>query len=99
MIGGLASGLYFSTTIEYAFRLAPSGLASSAQTFLGMATAIGMICSSLLGGFMVDTFGVLSFYTTSGLIIFTGFVLYVLSFPFATKVLKKPIPEDLLRKG
>ena len=91
--------LYFSTTIEYAFRLAPSGLASSAQTFLGMATAIGMICSSLLGGFMVDTFGVLSFYTTSGLIIFTGFVLYVLSFPFATKVLKKPIPEDLLRKG
>ena len=48
---------------------------------------------------MVDTFGVLSFYTTSGLIIFTGFVLYVLSFPFATKVLKKPIPEDLLRKG
>lgn len=99
LIGGLASGLYFSTTIEYAFRLAPSGLASSAQTFLGMATAIGMICSSLLGGFMVDTFGVLSFYTTSGLIIFTGFVLYVLSFPFATKVLKKPIPEDLLRKG
>ena len=87
LIGGLASGLYFSTTIEYAFRLAPSGLASSAQTFLGMATAIGMICSSLLGGFMVDTFGVLSFYTTSGLIIFTGFVLYVL-FPFATKVPK-----------
>ena len=26
LIGGLASGLYFSTTIEYAFRLAPSGL-------------------------------------------------------------------------
>ena len=58
-----------------------------------MATAIGMICSSLLGGFMVDTFGVLSFYTTSGLIIFTGFVLYVLSFPFATKVLKNPFPK------
>ena len=64
-----------------------------------MATAIGMICSSLLGGFMVDAFGVLTFYTTAGLIIFTGFVLYVLSFPFASKVLKKPIPADLLRKG
>ena len=99
MIGGVASGLYFSTTIEYAFRLAPPSLAASAQTFLGMATAIGMICSSLLGGFMVDAFGVLTFYTTAGLIIFTGFVLYVLSFPFASKVLKKPIPADLLRKG
>ena len=99
LIGGLGSGLYFSTTIEYAFRLAPPELASSAQTFLGMATAMGMVCSSLLGGFMVDTFGVLSFYTTAGIIIFGGFIFFVLSFPFATKVLKKPIPEDLLRKG
>ena len=64
-----------------------------------MATAMRMVCSSLLGGFMVDTFGVLSFYTTAGIIIFGGFIFFVLSFSFATKVLKKPIPEDLLRKG
>ena len=95
LIGGLGSGLYFSTTIEYAFRLAPPELASSAQTFLGMATAMGMVCSSLLGGFMVDTFGVLSFYTTAGIIIFGGFIFFVLSFPFATKVLKKPIPVQI----
>ena len=48
---------------------------------------------------MVDTFGVLSFYTTAGIIIFSGFVFFVLSFPFATKILKKPNPEDLWRKG
>ncbi len=95
LIGGLASGLYFTTTIEYAFRLAPKELSASAQTFLGMATALGMIFSSLLGGWLVDAFGVLTFYTACGVIIFTGFVLFILSFPFGKKVLKQPLPESV----
>lgn len=95
LIGGLASGLYFTTTIEYAFRLAPEELSASAQTFLGMATALGMIFSSLLGGWMVDAFGVTAFYATCGAIILTGCVLFILSFPFAKKVLKKPLPASV----
>lgn len=56
LIGGLGSGLYFSTTIEYAFRLAPPELASSAQTFLGMATGYGhgvqLAVRRLYGGYL-----------------------------------------------
>ena len=92
LFGGLASGLYLTTSVQYAYRLAPKELTASAQSFLGMSMSLGAICASLLGGMIIQASGVRAFYTLTSSTMLVGIVLFLLSFPFGEKVLKIPRP-------
>lgn len=91
---GMGAGLFFTTSIEYAHRLSPPELKASAQTFVGMAGALGHICSSLLGGQLIDSFGVFTLYRTTALLAFAISLLFALSFPFAKRVLHLHRPDN-----
>lgn len=90
---GMGAGLFFTTSIEYAHRLSPPELKASAQTFVGMAGALGQICSSLLGGRLIDSFGVFALYRTTSMLAIAISLLFALSFPFAKRVLHLHRPD------
>lgn len=93
LLGGLASGLYLSTSVEYAYRLAPKELTASAQSFMGMSMSLGAICASLLGGILIEVSGVSGFYAITCGTMVIGVLLFVLSFAFGEKVLNIPCPK------
>ena len=75
---GLAFGLYLGCQAQYIYRLAPQGLAATAQTLAGCATAIAGIIGNLLGGAIVNAYDVRMFYMLSAAIIFTAVITYSL---------------------
>ena len=96
LIQGLASGLYVSCSVDYAYKLAPKSLTASAQSFMWMSNAVGTVLSNLMGGWLISVIGAGGFYRFNSFVVLAGFVLFVLSFPFGEKVLKIPRPAAAL---
>ena len=96
---GMSFGLFLTTSTEYAYRLSPPELKSSAQTFVGMAGAMGQICCSLLGGRLIAAYGVSAFFRTMSLLILGISLLFALSFPFAQRRCTSAVPMEACRRA
>lgn len=59
---GVGAGLYYATSATFVFSLAPERLSSTAQAILGAVGSVTGVVGSLIGGFLIDTFGIQSFY-------------------------------------
>ncbi|MCL2060709.1 MAG: MFS transporter [Oscillospiraceae bacterium] len=77
-IHGLAFGLYLGCQAQHIFKLAPKGLAATAQTLAGCATAFAGIIGNLLGGAIVNAFNVQMFYMFSAIIMMLAVIMYSL---------------------
>jgi len=91
---GIGSGFMIASGAKYVFSLAPNHLKATAQTVCGAANSIAGIFGNMLGGIVIDRFGVKSFYMSIAIWIFVSVILFIFSFAAGRKVLKIAIPED-----
>lgn len=59
---GAGAGLYYAASATFVFSLAPERLSSTAQAMLSAVGSVTGVVGSLIGGFLIDAFGVQSFY-------------------------------------
>lgn len=59
---GAGAGLYYAASATFVFSLAPERLNSTAQAMLSAVGSVTGVVGSLIGGFLIDAFGVQSFY-------------------------------------
>ncbi len=59
---GAGAGLYYAASATFVFSLAPERLSSTAQAVLAAVGSVTGVVGSLIGGFLIDAFGVQSFY-------------------------------------
>lgn len=94
VIQGFGSGFMIASGAKYIYSLAPRHLKATAQTVCGAANSIAGIFGNMLGGVVIDRFGVKSFYVVISIWIFISVTLFGLSFVFGRKVLKLEVPSD-----
>jgi len=73
---GVGYGLYLGCMVQYVYRLAPKGLTATAQTMISCGSAIAGITGSLIGGAVINTYGVHIFFRYSGLFMITVVAVY-----------------------
>ncbi len=93
VLQGLAGGLHIAAGSNYVATLAPADLKATAQTLNGSMVSIAGMIGNVIGGIITDRIGVRAFYRICAIIILIALTLYILSFPFGEKVLKKPKPQ------
>jgi PPP family 3-phenylpropionic acid transporter len=77
IINGLAFPIFWTSSVTYAHKLAPPGLAGTAQGLLNSASSLAAVVSSLLAGLLFDSLGpngifmVMAFCVLTALILFT----------------------------
>lgn len=81
--------IYTRRTARFVLTLAPRELQATAQTLVGSTMSIAGIVGGVLGGLMIESMGIRSFYVANGLMIAATVALYMLSFPFIRKVMKR----------
>jgi PPP family 3-phenylpropionic acid transporter len=75
---GLGFGLYLGSVVQYVHRLAPKGLAATVQTLCGVSSAIAGIFGNLIGGAIINAYGIRVFFRYSGVTIFLTVIAYFL---------------------
>lgn len=81
---GAGAGLYYAASATFVFSLAPERLSSTAQAMLGAVGSVTGVVGSLIGGLLIDAFGVQSFY------VFGAIVAALATCAFAVIVRRKP---------
>lgn len=95
---GLGGGLHIAAGSNYVATLSPDNLKATAQTLNGSMVSLSGILGSLIGGFLINSYGIRSFYRLSTVLIAASLIIYILSFPFGEKVLRIPRPK-IIRHG
>lgn len=75
---GAGAGLYYAASATFVFSLAPERLSSTAQAMLSAVGSVTGVVGSLVGGFLIDAFGVQSFYIFGAAVAAVATVLFVL---------------------
>lgn len=88
-LSGIASGFTQAGAARFVLTLAPRELQATAQTLVGSTMSIAGIIGGVLGGLMIESMGIRSFYIATGLMMVATVALYTLSFPFIRKVMKR----------
>ena len=88
-LSGIASGFTQAGAARFVLTLAPRELQATAQTLVGSTMSIAGIIGGMLGGLMIESMGIRSFYIATGLMMVATVALYMLSFPFIRKVMKR----------
>jgi len=88
-LSGIASGFTQAGAARFVLELAPRELQATAQTLVSSTMSVAGIIGGVLGGLMIESLGIRSFYLCTGLMMAVTVALYLLSFPFIRKVLKK----------
>lgn len=76
VLNGIAFPLFWTSSVTYAYKMAPPGLAGTAQGLVSSASSLAAVISSLLTGWLFDSLGpnglfvVMAFCTLAALIIF-----------------------------
>lgn len=96
---GLGGGLYIASAANYVYSLAPGNLKATAQTVNGSMTAIAGIVGNLLGGVLLETYGVVIFYRILGFIMMGAIGIYVGSLLIAKYFLHLPSPGQNIEHG
>lgn len=96
MINGLASGVHFACSINYLYRMAPEGLSATAQTVNGAMGALAGILGNAIGGQVVAALGIRSYFGLAGALMLVVLSLFAASFVVGSKILKIPLPVDVL---
>ena len=93
-MNGAAFGLVLSSAINYVNELAPRGLGATVTSMYAAGGALCGIISNLIGGKIANAIGVQAFYRLGSLITLLALALFLGSFFFGSKILKKkpPIP-------
>ncbi len=94
---GLGGGILIGAASNYIYGLTPDGLKATAQTVYGSMNSLAGIVGNLLGGYLMDTIGVRSFYCVAGLLILAALAFFTVSFPLG-RLLKKPLPAAAQRQ-
>lgn len=90
---GLAGGLHIAAGSNYVATLSPDNLKATAQTLNGSMVSLAGILGNLIGGFLIYSYGVRTFYRISAVVICVSLIVYIFSFPFGEKVLHLPKPK------
>jgi MFS transporter, PPP family, 3-phenylpropionic acid transporter len=81
-LNGIAFPLFWTSSVTYANRMAPEGLAGTAQGLLNSSSSLAAMVSSLLTGLLFDSLGpnglflVMAFIVLAALILFVGGTLW-----------------------
>lgn len=94
LLNGISCGITLSTTAVYLRQMAPEGLDTTTLSLSTTMNCFGAIITNLVGGIVVDTFGIFTFYRISLICLLLWLFLYFGTWVFGTKVLKKtpPVP-------
>jgi len=96
-LGGAATGITLGSRAVYLRSLAPEGLDTLTITLFSSMHAIGSVIMNLLGGVIIDTYGIYALYRLSLIFIIAYIVLFFATWAFGVKVLKKEPPLPLFR--
>lgn len=88
-LSGIASGFTQAGAARFVLTLAPRELQATAQTLVSASTSIAGIVGGILGGLLIESLGIRSFYVVTGVMMAVVVVIYTLSFPFIRKVMKR----------
>ncbi|MGI6005679.1 MAG: MFS transporter [Christensenellales bacterium] len=94
LLHGMSFGLYIACVIRYISKLAPKGLAATAQTINGAMGALAGVLCNVMGGRIVDAVGIRGFFVVLSSVLLAGFILFAISFALGKK-LGKPLPEGI----
>jgi len=73
---GLGYGLYLGCMVQYIYRLAPKGLAATAQTLVTCSSAVAAIIGNFIAGAVIHAYGVSAFFLNSGIFMFAIVIVY-----------------------
>ncbi len=91
---GVASGFFIAGSVKYVFTLAPEELVSTAQTLVAATSSFAGIIGNLMGTMLVESIGLRSFFTITGMMMLVGTVFYIGSFAYIRNNLKVPYNEN-----
>ena len=97
-LNGLGFGTILGCAVNYAHELSPKGLETTVMTIYGAGMGISGIIASAFGGWAIGAMGVRWMYTVNGVVMMGLLALFVLSFVFGQKVLKKTPPLPLFAR-
>ncbi len=94
LLNGISCGITLSTTAVYLRQMAPEGLDTTTLALSSTMNCLGAFITNLVGGIVVDSFGIFTFYRLSLICLLLWIFLYFGTWIFGTKVLKKtpPVP-------
>ncbi len=90
---GLGGGLSIGASANYIYTLTPRELKATAQTVNGSVTAVAGIVGNMLGGFLLESIGIVEYYKLVGLIMLGALGFFALSLFLGRKVFKIPLPQ------
>lgn len=96
IIRGLQNGMMMACQIQYIHKLAPEGLATTTQALVSSIGTIASIVISLFGGFILEAMGVRPFYFLLVILQLFSAGVFVGTFIFGRRALKKEIPAGVL---
>lgn len=98
LLNGISCGITLSTTAVYLRKMAPEGLDTTTLSLSTTMNYFGAIVLNLVGGIVIDNFGIFTFYRISLICLLLWIVLYFGTWIFGTKVLKKTPPVPMFIK-
>ena len=88
-LSGLAGGITYGTIAVYLRAMAPEGLATTTMALTTIMECAGRITTSVVGGHIIDSFGIFSLYEFALYATILWLVLYFGTWGFGVGVLKK----------
>ena len=92
---GLGNGMFMSACVNYIYILAPGQLKATAQTVYKGTVCLANILCNLIGGMLVGSIGIRSYYDICGCIIIVGAVLFIVLFNVGDRILKIKRPTHI----
>lgn len=89
---GIGGAIMIGAATNYVYSLAPEGLNYTAHTINGAVIAIAAIMGNLTGGFLIQNWGIFSYYRVISIIMFFALLYFYFSVIIGIKILKKPLP-------
>lgn len=92
-IYGIGSGLMIGSATNFCFQIAPTQLKATAMTCYSAVASVAGILGNLLGGRLLDRFGVVALFRIDSLVVLLGITLYCITLLIGKKILKLEIQE------
>ena len=96
--GGAYFGFILSTGFNYVNNLAPQGLKATAISLYSIGGPVAGVIVNFIGGQIITYQGIRTLYLFAAACMVLWLVVFVLSYYFGEKVLKKPAPMPLFRR-
>ncbi len=93
-IGGFAGGLLIGCGVSYIYQVSTKELIATAQTFAGAMSSLCAVFFSMLGGRLLDVYGIRTLFVIAASLQAFAIVYFLATLAIGKKVLKIPFPED-----